>query len=148
MQIRLKKGPLRHRLGCRRPDGTWTEVDVGPQLPAHDLAHYVAERALGMEGGFFGLVASGMALPEIYDPRTLPESVARTLSVAELWARALGAASMGSCSPQEMRALILAEQPDQLVPSDAALEAMSSRMGELLSAWEALAPGEELVLDW
>ena len=97
MLIRVHKGAGRHRLVCVRDDGSTTQAETGPGLPAHDLAHFVAERALGLGRGFFGNIAAGRTLAELGDA-----AVIRTLDaeawVAESLARALGATVTGGCS--------------------------------------------------
>src|SRR5437763_4471403 len=52
---------------CVRTDGSWTSAPIGPERgygPIHDMAHYVAETALGLTGGFLGLLARGWAIDD------------------------------------------------------------------------------------
>ena len=58
MRVVVHKADGRHRLVCVREDGSMTQAETGPGLPAHDLAHFVAERAFGLRRGFFGNVAA------------------------------------------------------------------------------------------
>ncbi len=150
MRIRVHKGAGgRHRLACRRDDGSMTQAETGPGLPAHDLAHYVAERALALRHGFFGNVAAGRTIAELGDP-----AVIRTLDgeswVAETLARALGAVATGGCGAAELPALVRAELGPGALPAldDATARAMADDFAALLAAWRALPDGEALALEW
>jgi hypothetical protein len=151
VRISIHKGPGRHTLRCTRADGTTTAARTGPGLPHHDLAHYVAERAARLDGGFFGLVAAGRSLAELSDPAviaTLPASV----WLAETLARALGASATGGCGADEVLELARVELGDRFAPLAALTaadgRAMAERYGALLAEWGALPDGETLVLDW
>jgi len=149
VRIRIHKGDGRHRLICTRADGSTTQAETGPGLPAHDLAHLVAERALGLGAGFFGNVAAGRTIAELGDP-----AVIRTLG-AEAWtaerlARALGATATGGCGADELPALVRAELGEAALPAltvDLAQQ-MVADFAAQLAAWRALADGDALVLDW
>jgi hypothetical protein len=149
MRVRVHKGDGRHRLICVRDDGSTTQSETGPGLPAHDLAHFVAERALGLRRGFFGNLAAGRTIAELGDP-----AVIRTLDgeawVAETLARALGATATGGCRVDELPELVRAELGAGALPaltSDQA-RAMADELAALLAAWRALPEGEALTLDW
>ena len=62
----VKAEGRRHRAGVSGPAGTaqFALADYGPHLP-HDLAHYVVERALGLQFGFWGLVVAGAELGSV-----------------------------------------------------------------------------------
>ncbi|MGZ3439228.1 MAG: hypothetical protein ACXVDD_06920 [Polyangia bacterium] len=148
MRIQVHKGGGRHRLICVRDDGSTTQSATGPGLPAHDLAHFVAERALGLRRGFFGNVAAGRTIAELGDP-----AVIRTLD-AEAWAaetlaRALGATATGGCRVDELPELVRAELgPDALPALDREVaRAMAADFAALLAAWSALPEGEALALE-
>jgi len=68
-----------------RDDGVMLEVpsyDRTSPLP-HDLAHYVVERELGLERGFWGCVAAGAMFPgiQVRSGRRPPHAAARSQSV-------------------------------------------------------------------
>ena len=75
MRIRITKEHGGHRLICKRRNGTFTQSAVGASLPYHDLAHYVVERELHLEQGFFGLINEGYTIAQLGGAaiiRTLP----------------------------------------------------------------------------
>ncbi len=149
VRIALHKGGGRHRLTCTRADGTTTQSETGPGLPAPDLAHSGAARALGLGRGYFGIVAAGRTSAEPGDP-----AVIATLDgeawVAETLARALGATATGGCRVDELPALVRAELGDGALPALTAevARAMAAEFAAQLAAWRALADGETLSLDW
>jgi hypothetical protein len=149
MRVRVHKGDGRHRLICVRDDGSTTQSETGPGLPAHDLAHFVAERALGLRRGFFGNLAAGRTIAELGDP-----AVIRTLDgeawVAETLARALGATATGGCRVDELPELVRAELGAGALPAltGERARAMADELLALLAEWRALPEGEALTLDW
>ena len=61
----IRTGTNRNRAVAVRPDGVAVELvvyDYGPGVLPHDLVHLAVERALGVEWGFWGLVAAGATL--------------------------------------------------------------------------------------
>jgi hypothetical protein len=63
----------RDRIYVERPDGSqlsWTFPTYGDRLP-HDLGHLVVERALGIDDGFWGLVADGADVALVHNVATL-----------------------------------------------------------------------------
>ena len=149
MRVRIHKGGGRHRLVCVRDDGSSTQAETGPGLPAHDLAHYVAERALALRRGFFGSIAAGRTIGELGDPaviRTLPPEE----WTAETLARALGAVSTGGCRVDELPALVRAELGADALPAldGTVARAMANEFAALLACWRALPDGDALLLDW
>jgi hypothetical protein len=149
MRIRIHKGAGRHRLICVRDDGSMTQAETGPGLPAHDLAHYVAERALGLGRGFFGNVASGRSIVALAEPDVI-RGLDDEVWTAEALARALGATVHGGCRVDELPTLVRAERGEAAVPAltvDVA-RAMAARFAALLADWKALPDGEALELDW
>jgi hypothetical protein len=149
MRFRIHNGAGRHRLICVRDDGSTTQSDAGPGLPAHDLAHYVGERALAIRRGFFGNIAAGHSIAALNAP-----DVIRTLDdeawTAEALARALGATVTGGCRVDELPALVRAERGEAALPAltvDVGRD-LAARYQALLADWKALPDGEALELDW
>ena len=113
MEIRIEKKGQRSRLLCIRADGSFTQSDLGPGLPYHDLAHYVSERFLGLNGGFFGQIAQGRSIVELSDKYVIPPLGPQAL-IAEVLARATGSMATGACLPDEFVPLVQAElTPEQ-----------------------------------
>ena len=73
MRIELTRlTPTHHRFTYARPDGTGESIELETRsFLAHDLTHFVVERTLGIELGFFGLLARGHGFAELND-RTQP----------------------------------------------------------------------------
>jgi hypothetical protein len=155
LQINLKKiSPERSSLHCRRPDGTETWSRVHPFYPAHDLTHYSVETVLGLQQGFFGLIASGWELPDF-----IAKSVAARLPTEAFWAEcAVGVTELlaNRASPPT-----LAMWQDALDQSVAGQKLPPFRgvtpreYGELnvlrtslLARWAAIPVGEKLALDF
>ena len=150
MRIQIvKSADGRHRLRCFRDDGSSTEAPVGPGLPLHDLAHYVAETELGLDEGFFGLVARGCSIAELGDRERI-SSLPPQIWVAETLARAVGALATGACRVDQVRALVeaeLAERTPRGLTGERAAR-MHERYLELVGRYRALSAGESLLLDW
>jgi hypothetical protein len=106
--IRITKKGSRNLLSCARPDGTTASADLGPGLPHHDLAHFVVERAFGLEDGFFGNVARGYTPAQLSDKDVI-KSLGKEPYRAEILARALGSLKTGACTPVQFEELVNAE---------------------------------------
>ena len=136
-------------LSCARPDGTTTSADLGPNLPHHDLAHFVVERVFGLRTGFFGNIARG------YTPTQLSDKyVIMSLGVepyrAEILARALGSLHTGACSPEQFEDLANAELstlglPRMTITPDIR-EALLAEFKGHLATYQGLRDGESLTL--
>jgi hypothetical protein len=99
------------------------------ELP-HDLATFVVEASLGLEGGFWNLVANGATFKSLGRRPTRP---GRQLIVAHR--KELDAAE------GIVNAHVEAWRAGRPTPAGAALDAMLAR-------WLALPVGEELAVDW
>lgn len=137
---------------CSRADGTYTAADVGPSLPAHDFAHFIVERTLGLSSGFFVNVAKGYTLEQLSDATTI-RSLGPEPYLAEILARALGELATGACTCDqytdrvatelrqmglEMPAGVSAESAERMLLE---LEGLMRRFGELSG-------GESMELEW
>ncbi|HET7459097.1 MAG TPA: hypothetical protein VFJ74_15720 [Gemmatimonadaceae bacterium] len=157
LAFRLKQRPDAHaQLVLVRDDGSSTVGAVGPADgygPVHDLAHYVAERALELSSGFLGLVASGWTIDDfevrgtaqrLPDEAVLAEMVAGELSREEMTRQRSSAeefkwgvaAWLAGARPGYAPAPIAAD----------ALDRMRAELAELRGRWRAVAPGETLEL--
>ncbi len=148
MRIRITKGQGGNRLICTRRNGSFTQSAIGPKLPYHDLAHYAVERELNMTEGFFGQIAAGRTMEELNDTdfiRTLPPQAWD----AEVLARTLQGLANGAVAQSEFKAI--AETELQRVPKGLTNEAgtrMLATYTQLLNAWEQVAEGAALELQW
>jgi hypothetical protein len=151
MKISITKKQNRNRVVCTRDDGSFTIVDLGPNLPYNDLAHYVVETELGLHGGFFGNVARGYSFEQLGDKNVIltlgPESL-----YAEVLAGALGSLATGACTVEQFPELIeggLARfdyKPNKPTPADATR--YLRKLNDLLTHWTSLRDGESLELSF
>ena len=159
MLIRIKKNTDGSAaLSCLRPDGSTTwQRQTGAQgrfFPLHDLTHFAVETELGLEQGFYGLVAEGWDLSDFAAPWArgrLPLEAA----VAEFTVGFfdLERASGTSCSGAEYNAAAALHFAGQTLPGryrlgDEDLARIRRRRGELFARWSALAPGDTLELEF
>jgi hypothetical protein len=107
-----------------------TTMATGRDLP-HDLAHFVVEETLGLQWGFWGLVAKGATFKSVRGRR-------RTQPGREL-IRAHRAAL--NAAEHLVNAHVSAWRKGASTPAAHALDAMLAR-------WRALPVGEDLRLDW
>ncbi len=153
MQVRFKKGSGGpDTLHCTRADGTQTWATIPEGFgPMHDLGHYAVETTLGLRNGFYGLLAQGYDLSAFVeeDPRTWLEAEGL---LAETLVMALQYELAGVAEPETFmegvasacRGLHIAA-PE--LTSDQ-IDRMRARLGELLTQWRALSPGESLTLTY
>ncbi|HKT05343.1 MAG TPA: hypothetical protein VJT31_37985 [Rugosimonospora sp.] len=147
-----------------RPDGVLIEMrgyGRAHRVP-HDLAHAVAEREFGMDCGVYGSVAAGALYASVrvvsgrprHDAaersRRILRANGRTVGVAELMSGIVHrAVETGGAVPiREARQAwgVVSAQPLPWGYEDVARATGSLRA--LVCEWEALAPGENLALDW
>jgi hypothetical protein len=150
MKVALTRQERGCRLACMRADGTRTSADLGPRLPHHDLAHFVAERALGLRHGFYGNVARGYSLQELAQ-KSVIQQLCDVAWQAEIAARALGSLCAGACRLDQIEELVRAERAhsalgalERLTPELAAR--MQVELEELMARFARLADGETLEL--
>ena len=152
MIIRIKKKQERNRLICVRDNGSIVQEDLGPQLPFHDIAHYVVEKKLGLKKGFYGNIESGYSVAELSD-----KAVIRTLGeeslIAEIVTRALQSLGSGACRKEEFGQLVDAELSAMnlrpaLILDDKTVTGMLEEYTGLLFEWNGLGDGQEIVLHY
>jgi len=152
MRITLVKKNQRCRLVCKRSDGSTDMADISPSLPYHDLAHYVAERTIGLKAGFYGSIAAGRSIAELSD-----EDVIRSLGPeswqAEVLARAVGSLATGACRIDQFSELVNCELIDMGIAAiegltDSVAESMLQEFRSLVDAYAALMDGESLTLEF
>ncbi len=148
MRIRITRTVQGHQLQCIRTDGSFTNAATGPDLPHHDLAHYVAERVMVMDHGFFGAIAAGRSIRELSDPsiiRSLPPEAWD----AEILARTLQGTDNGTVRLEDFITSVTAERGAPLSglgPEQVAH--MEREFRSLVEEWTAVPEGGALELTW
>lgn len=151
MDIAITKRGHRAQLRCLRADGTQERADLGPQVPHHDLAHFVAERRWALRGGFFGNIARGCSVAQLSDPEFIVTRGPQALQ-AEVLARGLQSVASGACAPSDFAALVnteLAHWRTPLIEAPVAMvEEASGELAQLAGRYQALGDGESLMLQF
>jgi hypothetical protein len=148
MVIRITKKGSRNIMVCIRPDGSSVAADLGPSLPYHDLAHFVVERAFGLEDGFFGNVARGYTPAQLSDKAVIL-SLGSSPYRAEILARALGSMKTGACAPEQFEELVNAELSRlslSLCIAANTRDAMMVEFNELVDKYDGLLDGDSMTL--
>lgn len=136
--VLTKLSDARHRLAVVR-DGRATEeaeLETRSYL-LHDLTHHAVEAELGIEDGFYGLLARGTNLEELADrTRVLSQGLARAESVVgpltSVWNERLDRARFAELSGLE----------------DAVVGRMLERLRQLAGEWRAVRYREAMTLRW
>jgi hypothetical protein len=151
MNIRITKRGSRNVLSCARPDGTLASADIGPNLPHHDLAHFVVERAFDLQDGFFGNIARGYTPVQLSD-KNIIQSLGLSPYRAEILARALGSLHNGACSPEQFEDLVNEELTSLGLPSmriqPAIRDALLAEFNGHLTTFLGLRDGESMSLSF
>jgi len=152
MKITFQKGTARHRMTLRRQDGTTASADLGPNLPYHDLAHYVIERGLRIDEGFYGQIARGRSIADMSTTDAIRAMGPEALK-AEILTRALQALLSGACTLESFTELANAEFAQWAIPSleepgTPMLRAMLEEYRALVERYRALKPDESLELEF
>lgn len=93
----------------------------------HDLCHYAVEAELGIEHGFYGLLAGGQDLETLREPGGLDEATAaRLLEVERQVVRLQSAFRRASVGP----------------------EGAAERLRSVMGAWKKARQGQALALSW
>ena len=123
-------------------------ADLGPDLPGHDLAHFVMEQALGMEAGFYGNLYRGYTMEELGDKHIIRQLPVETM-IAEVATRALQSLVGGACQLDEFNDLInleLSGMPTdfRINLSPAEITQLKNDYQQLINQWNALPVGDTL----
>ena len=151
MQIRIVNKGNRNQLICKRHDKTTEIANLGPDLPFHDIAHFVVEQQLNLQQGFYGNINSGYTVMQLSDKeiiKTLPVESA----VSEIVTRALQSLSTGACSVSQFKDLINEEfsiwsisYPITLYEEE--IRQLLTTYQNLLDQWKQLKEGGSLNLE-
>ncbi|HEU4996537.1 MAG TPA: hypothetical protein VFT29_17090 [Gemmatimonadaceae bacterium] len=143
-------------LKCVRDDGTETwQKQQGHQaafFPLHDLTHFAVETELGINAGFYGLIASGWSIDETgargVAARLPAEAIFVENVVGTLDSERASGSRWTADEFNESTARFAANggrpAPRQL--SDDELSRIRKRRAELFARWAALDPGGTLEL--
>lgn len=133
-------------------DGVEIVNDLGPNLPFHDLAHYVVESNLEYDDGLFGNLAKGYSIPDLSSKeviKILPEQI----MISEVASRALSGIVTGSVRLDQFN-LIVQEELDDMDSdysfsiSTIVIEKMVRDYEGLIKEWQKLPTGGSLEFRW
>lgn len=149
MRIVLTKHRTYTDLTCIRADGSYTKEKLGPSFPAHDMAHYVVEKTLKMEKGFFGHIEDGYSIEDL-SAKDIIVQLGFEAMLAEIVTRNLQSLASGSSNVEDFNDLIqlemqLHEEPFDIVPEETIKE-MMQEYKSLLKKWEELSDGDSIEL--
>ncbi len=105
MEILITKGKNRNTLTCKRRYGTITSMNLGPDIPNHDIAHYVVEKEFKLENGFYGNVKSGMPIEDLSDKEIIKNLDSETW-LSEIMARNLQSIGSGAAKTEQFIELV------------------------------------------
>jgi hypothetical protein len=151
MTIRFTKKEHRCQLTYQRHDGEMLLADLGPDLPSHDLAHFVMEQILGMKTGFYGNLYAGYSMEQLGDKYVIRQLPVETM-IAEVGTRALQSLAGSACKPEEFNELINMELSGMSTDyrinlSPVEITQLRNDYRHLISQWNALPMGGTLELE-
>lgn len=165
MQILVTKGERADWIEARRGDGSVERENVPHKGPiAHDLVHFAVETGLGMDRGFWGMIAGGHSPQQIVEiakaaghasakrAATPDPKFVQAIQVERIVESFEAESWSGGNDNNSLRAMAEAGCDQSLVAcpdlANEDLDRVRSRLGELAGQWSALAVGETLTLDW
>lgn len=165
MQILVTKGERADWIEARRRDGSVERANVPHKGPvAHDLVHFAVETELGMESGFWGLIAAGYAPQKIAKMAkaaghasakraTTPDAdFVQAIQVERIVESFEAESWSGGSDNDSLRAMARAGCDQSLVDCpeliDETLDRVRDRLNQLAGQWSAIAVGETLTLHW
>ena len=139
-------------MGCIREDGSFTSADLGPALPFHDIAHFVAEQTFKIENGFYGLISKGYSIDELSDPVVI-KKLGFESWLAEILTRGLQTLLSGACTLEQFSWQVTSEihaMDEKHVPdlNEKIVGEMFQHYKSLIEKWDSLADGETLELHY
>lgn len=165
MQIVFTKGVADDAIEARRDDGSEVHTSFPHKGPVpHDAVHFFVEFGLGIERGFWGMVAEGRHPEDIAAtakafghasasrPGIPDASIVQIVQAerivecfeADLWS--------GGGDPETLRDVIRAGCEQSLLPtpqlSDAEIETVRRAIGEFHDRWAAIPVGGSCRLEW
>ena len=169
MEIAFTKGPREDRIVCTRADGSGADTTFPHKGPVpHDAVHFFVERAFGLTGAFWGLIAQGRHPEELAEfakagghasakRAGVPDAAIVALVQAErivecfeaeLWAMA-GRADADDAALLEVAATACEASlvPMPAVPNGAVVRARDE-LAEFARGWIAAPIGHSVRLTW
>jgi hypothetical protein len=165
MQILVSKGATADTIEIRRSDGSAASTSFPHKGPVpHDVVHFFVELELGIDTGFWGLVAGGShpeaigamakaaghasaARPSTPDPALVPAIQAERIVEcfeADLWA--------GGSDPQTFQDMVEAGCQQSLVPTVAidaeGITRVREQLAQFRDRWAALPIGGTCSFEW
>lgn len=155
MRIRLIKGSgTSGRLRCERADGTRYACEMPMNAAYHDLAHYVVEMRLGIGEGVWGTIARGhgledYALENADRPFPISAEAYRAELLATLVQSAVPTGTLSGAFVEMLHGSYVARGlPFPELPDDGVMAGLIADAQALTRAWEGLAEGEALELEF
>ena len=165
MQILVTKGERADWIEARRADGSVEREHVPHKGPvAHDLVHFAVETELGMDRGFWGMIAAGHAPQQIVEMAkaaghasakraiTPDPDFVQAIQVERIVESFEAESWSGGSDNDSLRAMAEAGCAQSLVAcpelTDVAIARVRDRLGGLAGQWSTLAVGETLALQW
>ena len=160
LSIRIKKktdGAA--ALSCTRADGTttWQRQDgqLGRFFPLHDLTHYAVETVLGLREAFYGLLADGWDITAFNEPG-VAKRIPADAGLAEVLVGFLDTerATGTRATAEDFNWKIRTYYDEHATPmptfrmTDDQLDRIRALRAELFARWQAVQPGDALVLSF
>ena len=151
MVIKIIKGVNKNRLVCERDDGSYTESQLGPSFPHHDMAHYAVESTLKLRHGFLGLIQAGKSIQELSNNEVIANLNEETM-LAEVCTRNLQAIFSGASTKDQFIELVHWELVSMNIRlpdiSNEQVTDMVNSFQRILRTWQNLLEGESLMLNF
>lgn len=150
MEIILTKGKNRNTMTCKRQDGSVTSVSLGPNVPNHDLAHYIAENKFKLKNGFFGNIKAGKSIAELSNSELIQDLPPDTW-LSEILARNLQSLRSGAVKMEQFTEIIKLEskkisglEVPEIVFED--VREMKQNFDILCEKWSLIGENEKMIL--
>lgn len=155
LQLRLKKGSDGRiaSFALHRANGSFTVMrNPNAFFPIHDLTHYAVENVLRHRRGFYGLVCEGWNFEDFGSPwprGPLPDDMDPVEQIVGMFdlERATGFEMTAEDANEHLRGYLEmhpAVNARPVTPRD--LEIVRERVKDYTARWNALSPGDTLVL--
>ncbi|HKH60204.1 MAG TPA: hypothetical protein VKA49_05205 [Flavitalea sp.] len=150
MQITFINKGNRNRLICDKKDGGVEIADIGPGLPFHDIAHFIVERRLKLEHGFYGNIYNGYTVKQL-SQKDVIKSLNIESGVAEITTTALQSLSSGACRVEQFTELVYEEFDKFSIKyplhlTEKMIYEMLSEYELLIKRWQDVSEGERMQL--
>ena len=149
--VRGGEGEGPDRVYVTRGDGSEVSFRIWPSVagPPHDLAHLVVEAALGLDLGFWGLVAAGGS-PKApvggHDPSQLLQAEA-VVSVLTGHGSQIHTSDADRCEAVAAACVASGTAPPSEV-DEATIGRLRVALAEVTEVWDGLPPGTALARTW